>query len=486
MKYKDFLSIYHTGPEAVFELLESMSKTIALLEEQVSELPALRKRVAELEAQLNMNSRNSSKPPSTDEFVKPKSRRKKSGRPSGGQKGHSGNTLEMTDNPDNTVIHLVERCSNCGRSLKRIKAEDCERRQVFDLPSLKLEVTEYQAESKCCPHCRCISKAAFPENVALPVQYGDNLKALSIYLNQYQLLPYKRLKEFCRDIFHHSLSEGTLFNTNYAIYKALETVEEEIKERICAADVANVDETGIRVLGKRQWLHVTSTKNLTFYAHHPKRGTEATNQIGILPRFKGSVVHDFWKPYLTYSCSHVLCNAHNLRELIAILELTGQQWPQEMINLLLEIKEAVSKTNGISDALKPEEITNFEYKYACIIERGYLENPISAETPKKKRGRTKQSKAKNMLDRLHNYRQETLAFMYDFDVPFENNQAERDLRMMKVKQKISGTFRSEMGAKMFCRIKGYISTARKNSVPVLHAIKSALKGNPFIPDSGFS
>lgn len=480
MKYDEFLGIYHTGPEAVFELLESKSKTISLLEEQVW---SQRERVAELEARLNMNSHNSSKPPSTDEFSKPKSRRKKSGRPSGGQIGHPGHTLRMTDNPDHIVIHQVGSCSSCGGHLEGIATEDYEKRQVFDLPLLKLETTEHRAERVKCHHCGCINKAPFPEAVTQPVQYGNNTKSLCIYLKDYQLLPSARLTEFVKDVFHHPISEGTLFNITHEAHTALEAVTQEIKQQIVDSDVTNVDETGIRVLGKRHWLHVASTNNLTHYGYHVKRGAEATDRIDILPMFKGTAVHDHWKPYLTYKCSHALCNAHHIRELIAIQEITGQQWPQQMIDLLLEIKAAVGERKGISNAFEPDTITDFECRYECIIENGYQENPLSAETPKKKRGRTKQSKAKNMLDRLHNYRQETLAFMYKFHVPFENNQAERDLRMMKVKQKISGTFRSELGAEMFCRTRGYISTTRKNSVPVLNAIKSALAGNPFVPDS---
>lgn len=469
MKYEDFLDIYHSGPEAVFELLEIMSKTIVLLE-----------------ARLNMNSHNSSKPPSTDEFCKPKSRREKSDNPSGGQKGHPGHTLKMTDNPDHIVVHRIDSCSNCGGHLEEIETPDYEKRQVFDLPPLKLEVTEHRCERRKCPHCGSISKSTFPEDVTQSVQYGNNVKSLCIYLNEYQLLPSDRLTEFFGDVFHHTISEGTLFNINRATYEALESVEVEIKDRVAAANVVNFDETGIRVGGKRQWLHVASTHNLTHYAYHAKRGTEATDQIDILPRFKGTAVHDFWKPYLTYKCFHALCNAHHIRELIAILEITGQEWPQEMIDLLLEIKAAVAERKGIANTLELEQISIYEQKYQQIIERGYLKNPPPDEPPKKKRGKVKQSKARNLLNRLCNYQRETLAFMYDFNVPFENNLAERDVRMMKVKQKISGTFRSDLGAKMFCRIRGYISTARKNSIPVLTAIKSALAGNPYIPDSGLS
>ena len=244
---------------------------------------------------------------------------------------------------------------------------------------------------------------------------------------------------------------------------------------------AHFDETGMRVEGKRQWMHVASTEYLTHYAYHAKRGSDATDDIGILPQFQGTAVHDFWKSYLNYKCSHALCNAHHIRELTAIAESTGQQWPQEMIELLIEIKEAVEDRKTQATELKPEEHVAFEQKYDEILQKGFLVNPPPVKE-KGKRGRPKQSKAKNLLDRLQDYRKETLAFMYDFQVPFDNNLAERDLRMVKVKQKISGVFRSDLGAKMYCRIRGYISTARKNSVPVLNAITSALEGNPFVPN----
>lgn len=484
MKYKDFLGIYHSGPEAVFELLEGMSKKIVLLEKQLSKLPALDTQVADLQARIQMNSRNSSKPPSTDEFVKPKSRREKSDKPSGGQKGHSGHTLKMTTTPDIIVTHRMDSCSNCGEHLELIENPDYEKRQVVDLPPLKLEVTEHRGERGECPHCGCISKSAFPEGVTQSVQYGNNLKSLCIYLKEYQLLPYDRLTEFCKDVFSHTISEGTLFNFNCATYKALESVEVKIMDQIAASNVVHFDETGVRVSGIRQWLHVASTPDLTHYAYHAKRGSKATDDIGILPIFIGTAVHDFWRPYFTYLCLHALCNAHQIRELIAIKERTGQKWSQEMIDLLLEIKAAVEERKSIANAFEPEQIDSYQQRYQQIIKRGYLKNPPPKKPTKKKPGRIKQSKARNMLDRLSNYQKETLAFMHDFNVPFENNLAERDLRMMKVKQKISGTFRSELGAKMFCRIRGYISTARKNSIPVLTAIKSALAGNPFIPDSG--
>jgi len=479
MKREDILSVYKAGPEAVIKLVNSLTTIIDELEEQIIEL---KERVKTLEDRLNKNSHNSSKPPSTDNFVKPKTQRQKSGRSVGGQKGHPGRTLKMVDDPNYTIIHQVSVCKKCGHSLKEIQADSYERRQVFDLPPIKVEVTEHQAESKICPYCGCLNKATFSKEAQQPVQYGPRLRSIGIYLNQYQLLPYERISELFADLFGHQLSEATLVNTNKTFYEILEPVEEKIKQEVIASAAIHFDETGLYIEGKREWLHVASTEILTFYAAHPKRGHEATDEIGILPKFQGTAVHDFWKPYFRYLCQHALCNAHHLRELTFILEQDKQEWPKEMIDLLLKIKEDVEKKKAIANQLEPLQIKSFEEEYDQIIQKGLAENPplITFNQPKK-RGRKKQSKAKNLLDRLKKYRQETLAFMYDFSVPFDNNQAERDIRMMKVQQKISGTFRSSQGAKSFCRIRGYISTVRKNFLSVIDAIQSAFEGNPFIP-----
>ena len=479
MKREEILATYEAGPEAVIKLVNTLMATIF---EQSEQITALQERVKILEAQLHKNSRNSSKPPSTDGFFKPRSQRQKSDKPVGGQKGHPGHTLQMVDNPHRTIIHRVSRCNNCGSSLEETQAIGYERRQVFDLPPIKVEITEHQTEKKLCPHCGCLNKASFPEEIQQPVQYGPRLKAIAVYLSQYQLLPYERASELFADLFGHQLSQATLVNANQTAYEILEPAEQEIKRQVVDSPVVHVDETGMGVNGKREWLHVASTGILTCYAAHPKRGHEATEAMGILPDFQGVAVHDFWKPYFKYDCRHALCNAHHLRELTGILEQDKQEWAKDMIDLLLEIKKAVDKRRTVADKLDPVQIKGFEERYDQLIETGMAENPppISRGQPGR-RGRKKQSKAKNLLDRLHEHRQKALAFMYDFNVPFDNNQAERDARMMKVQQKISGTFRSAQGANIFCRIRGYISTVRKNSLSVIDAIQAAFEGHPFIP-----
>jgi len=388
----------------------------------------------------------------------------------------------MVENPDHITIHRVSICKGCGRSLERVPASGYEKRQVFELPPIKVEVAEHRAEKKLCPHCGHLNKALFPEEVQQPVQYGPHLKAIAVYLSQYQLLPYERTRELFADLFDHQLSQATLVNANKSCYEILEPVEEKIKEQVITSAVVHFDETGLHINGKREWLHVASTERLTFYALHAKRGCEAMDEIGILPKFQGTAVHDFWKPYFKYLCQHALCNAHHLRELTCILEQDKQDWPQDMIDLLLRIKKNVEERKAIANQLDPTQIKSFEERYEEIIEKGLAEDPLpTLQNQPKKRGRKKQSKAKNLLDRLKEYRRQTLAFMYNFSIPFDNNQGEQDIRMMKVQQKISGTFRSVQGAKTFCRIRGYISTVRKNSLSVINAIQAVFQGNPFIP-----
>ena len=467
-------AIYDAGKETVVRVLMMMDARIRALEE----------RVQSLENQLAKNSRNSSKPPSSDGFKKPapKSLRKKGKRKSGGQPGHTGHTLKMADKPDHSEVHRVKECEHCGRSLADQSADGVEKRQVHDLPPLRLIVTEHQAETKTCS-CGHLNKAAFPEGVNAPVQYGEGLKAAAVYLKNYQFLPYDRTCELLNDVFGCPMSEGTLANIIAQSHTLAADPVEKIKELIEQAAVAHFDETGSRVDGKLWWLHSASTAQATYYDIHRKRGSEAIDEIGILSDFLGRAIHDFWKPYFGYDCLHGLCNAHHLRELIFVHEQHQQDWADRMIDCLLDIKEAVEQAKEITDHLAADQIQAFEARYQQILDEGYAQNPLPPlpRNAKKKRGRRKKTKARNLLERLDEHRDEALAFMYDFNVPFDNNQAERDLRMMKVQQKISGMFRTEDGAKAFCRIRSYISTARKNAVGAMDALTRLFSGNPFVP-----
>jgi len=485
---EEALAIYHAGPEVVVRVLLEMDARIHALEHQVQELSARldvsEKRVRNLEDQLAKNSRNSSKPPSTDGYKKPspKSLRKKRQRKSGGQPGHMGHTLKMVEEPDHTEVHQVEECACCHHSLADHESEGVEKRQVHDLPPRRLVVTEHQAEIKLCA-CGHLNKAAFPEGVNAPVQYGPCARAAAVYLNNYQFLPYERTCELLDDLLACPMSEGTLANIIAECHERLEDPVARIKEQIAQAAVVHFDETGSRVEGKLWWLHTASTLNATYYDIHRKRGSKAFDAIGILPDFIGRAVHDFWKPYFGYSCLHGLCNAHHLRELIFVHEQHQQQWADRMIHCLLDIKDAVDQAAQTTDRLPEKQIQAFEARYQQILDQGYAQNPLPPRLAdaKKKRGRRKKTKPRNLLERLDEHRQEVLAFMYDFNVPFENNLAERDIRMMKVQQKISGMFRTEEGAKAFCRIRSYISTARKNAVGAIDALARVFKGTPFVP-----
>lgn len=488
IEYGQALEICRKSPEAAARMLVELAGKFPGIEARQQELETenkrLRKRVDELEQQLAKNSRNSGKPPSTDGFKKPapKSLRKKGRRTTGGQPGHRGHTLEMAEQPDHTEHHRVEHCGCCGRSLADQAPAGIEKRQVHDLPPIRLVVTEHRAESKRCT-CGHLNKAGFPEGVNAPAQYGPGVKAAAVYLKHYQFIPYDRTCELLADLFGCPMSEGTLATILAKSHELAAEPAEKIKTLIERAPVVHFDETGSRVEGKRWWLHSASTAGATHYDVHRKRGGEAIDEIGILPDFKGRAIHDFWKPYFGYTCPHGLCNAHHLRELTFVHEQLKEDWAKRMIDCLVDMKNDVDQAGRTSSSLSETRIRALERRYQSILDEGYAANPLKPHGPnaKKKRGRRKKTKARNLLERLDHHRSEVLAFLYDFDVPFDNNLAERDIRMMKVQQKISGTFRSEEGAKAFCRIRGYISTARKNALGAMDALTRLFEGNPFVP-----
>ncbi len=468
--------------------VETLTDRVDFLEEENKELRAenkkLRLEVKELRGKLAKNSSNSSKPPSSDGLKKPqpKSLRKPSGKKSGGQQGHAGTRLDMVEQPDHVVSHTVEECQQCGGSLESVDAVDHCRRQVIDIPPIELEVTEHRAEIKCCPGCGCRNEAAFPEEVKTSVQYGSRIKSLLVYLNQYQLLPYERTCQLTEDLFSHTISQGTLSNWNAECYHNLESTEEQIRQAILASEVVHFDETGIRQQGKLHWLHTAGTEHLTFYALHARRGKEAMNELGILPNYTGCAVHDHWKSYFTFSCDHSLCNAHHLRELTYLAEQEQQGWATSMIELLLEAKQTCEATSENRLAENSAELTSIRVRYDALIAKGLAQNlPPSETSQQKKRGRRKQSKAKNLLDRLRDFKTEVLAFLTHPLIPFDNNQGERDIRMAKLKHKISGCFRGENGGKFFSRIRGYVSTLRKNNLKILNAIQSTFNQSPTLP-----
>jgi transposase len=457
------------------------------VQELVSHIQELHAVIQQLQDQAQKNSRNSSKPPSSDGLKKPRttSLRTPGERPNGGQKGHQGHTLRQVEQPDQTKVYDVKACQHCHASLEDVEGVQCEKRQVFDIPAIRIEVTEHQVLMKVCPSCGTTNTAEFPPEITQPTQYGSNVKSHAAYFSNYHHIPLKRSAEMFEDVFRHRVSEAVILDASREGADKVRSSNETVKQQLIAAAVVNFDESGMRVTGKGQWLHVASTPELTYYDVHPKRGQEAMDAIGILPEFRGAAVHDHWKSYFTYDhCQHSLCNAHHLRELTFVAEQYQQEWAEQVSTLLADINNEVNQTRPISDHLEASKLTEFETRYDEILEVGFQANPPPAEDEHqpKKRGRRKQSPPKNLLDRLQKYKPEVLRFMYDFRVPFDNNQGERDIRMMKVKQKVSGTFRTEEGAKQFCRLRGYISTARKNGVNVLEALKGAFQGTPFIPN----
>ncbi len=471
MKQEDVNSIYAKGPEALYDFIKSLMDHY---DTQINELKNIiskqNDRIEDLEARLCKNSNNSNKPPSSDGLRKERKKRKEksSGKKAGGQKGHKGSSLKKVKTPDHTEIHNVNECSGCNASLDDTEANAYRERQVFDIPSIKIEVTEHKAEIKVCPHCGIENEAIFPEDIRKAAQYGKRIKGLIVYLSQYQLIPYERIVELLNDIFEHPISKGTIYNFNKNGYEYLENFETAIKKQLVHSPVVHSDETGVNCNKKLNWLHVVSTSKLTYYLIHAKRGKEAMDEMDILPHYNGTVVHDFWKSYLKYSCHHAICNAHILRELEFVSEHYNQKWATEMQTLLLDIKNRVANR---TTRLNQTTVEFFEKEYDIILKKGFIKNPWM-NNGAGKRGRKKQTKARNLLERLKNYKKEILAFMYDFKIPFDNNQAERDLRMAKVQQKISGCFRSKEGGAFFARIRGCISTVRKNDVNVFDALQN--------------
>ena len=378
-------------------------------------------------------------------------------------------------------MHSPERCEACGQSLAEAEVVDLERRQVIDLPKVLFEVTEHQAESRRCA-CGEVSAGRFPENVVAPVQYGPRLLSVAVYLSQYQLVPMARVSEALADLFGcETFSEGTLDSALDECHEALAEVAEKIKEGLQRAAVAHFDETGLEVKGKLNWLHVACTETLTHYGWATQRGPLGADSIGILPSFKGTGIHDGLETYWSYLWTHALCNIHHLRELVEVEEHFKQPWATEMQALLREMKASVEAAKALGQTKLGDEIIRaLEARYQGLLAEGFGLNP-PPERPPKTRGRPKRGRVLALLDRLSTHREAVLRFLHDFRVPFDNNQAERDIRMVKVKQKVSGCFRADNGADRFCRIRGYISTMRKQHQNILACLESVCLGHPTMP-----
>jgi transposase len=441
-------------------------------------------RIRELEARLAKDSHNSSKPPSSDPPFKkppPRSQRQPSDKKPGGQKGHPGATRALADAPDRTVVvPLAGRC-DCGRDCAEIAAETLpERRQVADLV-VRREVVEYRTVAGICT-CGQTHRSAFPAGVDAPVQYGAGLCAFAVYLTQYQLLPLRRAADLVRELAGVAISPATVYAMVREAAARLTPRVEAIGHALTQAAVAHVDESGIRVAGKLHWLHVMCTGTLTRYYVHAKRGREALDAFALLVRFVGVLIRDHWVGYDFYPGSHGFCNAHHMRELTALAETYPEQtWPQRLIALLCEGHQAAERARaaGLS-ALPAAELADFRKRYDEILARAQDRHPVR-EGPPGSRRRVKQTPACNLIVRLRARRDDVLRFLCDLRVPFDNNQAERDIRMPKLKQKVSGCFRSETGAHAFATVRSYLSTMRKQSFDSLQALVMTFEGNPPMP-----
>ena len=455
----------------------SREELIALIAAQAAEIAALKAHIAELERRLGLNSSNSGKPPSSDGLKKPArvtSLRERSGKKPGGQKGHKGETLRQVTDPNEVVDHYPSACSMCGAGLDPETSVGHSARQVFDLPEPQpLVVTEHRAHDCQCAVCGATTRAPFPDGVNAPVQYGARIAAFVVYLLHYQLLPEDRLVELMADLFGVKLAAATIARMSRICAERLRGFAETVRDLVAGALVKHMDETGFRIGGKTQWLHVASTALLTFYRVCAKRGS-------LLAHVKGIIVHDHWKPYYTMQgVLHALCNAHHLRELKALVEIEREDWARKMQRLLRRACHAVNVARERGVALKPRLIECFERCYDAILAEGLgfhaAQAPLARTAMKgagKRRGRAPRRTGHNLLLRLATRKEDTFRFLHDPTVPFTNNQAERDGRMMKLRQKISGGFRSFEGAMDFAVIRSFFSTAKKQGWNIIDALTS--------------
>jgi transposase len=465
-------------PQWAQTLIQQLTSQVHQLTSQVHVLTA---RVKELEGQLAKNSSNSGKPSSSDGLAKKnktRSLRGKSGKKPGGQLGRMGVNLQPAPVPDVIETHSPKVCTGCNKSLEGINAVGVKKRQVFDIPPISVMVTEHQAEIKVCPCCGKRNQGSFPEGVNAFTQYGERVKALTAYFLHQHLIPFDRVAQLFEDLFNIPLSPGTCANMDRRLFKNLEAFEKGLKSHLIACKVLHLDETGVRCNKKLHWIHVTSSETATYFGLHARRGLEAINEIGILPRYQGSVVHDNWRCYFSYKqVKHGLCNVHHLRELKFVYEEEKSPWAKAMTDLLLKGKGCVDRAKAKGQtAVAPEEVSQIEREYEHLMLRAgqiYLE-ASTAEHPPDGVGKA----GFNLLRRFLKRMPEVLCFLRDLAIPFSNNLAEQDLRMEKVKQKISGCFRTFFGGKISCRVRSYISTARKQGWNIIDTLSEAVIGLP--------
>lgn len=466
--------------------LESLKKLVLFLLEKVEQLSVenaeLKRENAELKARLNQNSQNSSRPPSSDGYRKAaKITKSESQKPQGGQTGHKGKTQRQVDNPDQIVSCCPSQCT-CGHAF--MGEEDMflqSKRQVFEIPQPQLIVTEYQLFGCKCPDCGKINQGTAPAHVNSLVQYGNMVKSLVVLMNNEYKMPIKKISQFFKILYGYAINESTIITMLGACYDKLSATESLIKERIICSQVGHVDETGIRIDKKLNWLHVFSTGLYTYLFAHSKRGKEAAESAqSIIPNFKNWLIHDCWSTYFNFKqAKHALCNAHILRELQGIIDNDkngADCWAKKMQDFLINLHHT-----DYRERMENQITINSAYFALCRQGLAAEPPPVREET---KKGRLKNSKARNLLHRLIIHKKSVLAFAFNEYVPFTNNLAERDLRPAKIKLKISNVFRSKNGADYYARIQGFISTARKNSKNILEELYNTFNGYNFITNPG--
>jgi len=469
-------------------LISEIFKRLSFLETELKNVKAenaqllvkntvLNSRVIELESRLNSNSSNSSKPPSSDGYQKKPAFAKKFIGKKGGQKGHKGNNLHQVPNPDKIVKCLPDICS-CGHEFHQDEFTIAEKRQVFDLPKPKLEVTEYQIHKASCPICGLNNKGTAPKGIKAPTQYGNGVKSYVVMLNVHYKLPYKKIQLLFKDLFGYSINESTVFSASQSCYNNLEDTENVIKTKVSLNDVVHADETGLRIEGKLQWLHTATTTFFTYLFVHKNRGKEALeSDSSILNRLNSWLVHDAWSSYFSFkNYKHAMCGAHILRELQGLVDAEQSKWAKTFKIFLMSVYEM-----PFEERIKQKR--QIENRFVRICKIGEQLEPPPKKTPGK-RGRHKRTKGRNLVERLIKYQNAVLAFAFNENVPFTNNLAERDIRPTKIKQKISNSFRSFKGAEYYARIEGFISTARKNNKNIFNELSTTFDGHNFITKLG--
>lgn len=473
-----------SGSPSIVELVDRLARMESVIGErdatiewQAAQIATLTARVSDLEALLRKNSRTSSKPPSSDGPAKPspRSRRQSSGRPPGKQPGEVGFTLRQVVTPDEVLVHGPHRCGGCDRSLRRAPVCSVEARQVFDLPPVRLRVVEHRLEHRRC-RCGTVTMAQVPAGVNAPVQYGPRVRAIGAYLVGYQHLPYERACETLADLLGVGMSVGTLTATMTCTSERLGPFLDAVREQLAAAPVAHFDESGLRVAGGGAWVHSASTETLSLFTVHTSRGHDAIAAAGVLPVFTGIAVHDGYTPYRRYGLAHQLCNAHHLRELAGIVDADPTAvWAGDLARLLCEIHDTVRHAHQVgAHGLDQRLLATYRHRYDMIIDIGKAANPCPT-------GHGARSPAANLLARLAGFADDVLRFAHDLRVPFDNNLAERDIRMVKLRQKISGGLRTMGGAQTFCAIRSYLSTTRKHGINALDALTMLHNGQTWLP-----